>query len=217
MTAKLTDLGFSKGIIAETIVTTCNKEGKPNAAPMGVIMKDEQHIIINLFNSTLTYTNIKTNSCAVINLTKSIEIFYKTAFKETNPGSKLPSEWFEKAKTVNAPRLRLADATIEVSITNLVPISADRTQAECNPELVQAKLKYPQVHCRAMSQTLEAILHATRVKALLNNEKEQNHVCKLLEIIANCSDIVNRVAPNSTYSLIMIDLMKRVDSWQEQK
>ena len=34
--AKLTDLGFSKGIIFETIVSTYNLDGSPNAAPMGV-------------------------------------------------------------------------------------------------------------------------------------------------------------------------------------
>ena len=34
--AKLTDLGFSKGMIFETIVSTYNPDGTPNAAPMGV-------------------------------------------------------------------------------------------------------------------------------------------------------------------------------------
>lgn len=215
--AKLADLGFSKGVIAETIVTTYDKAGNPNAAPIGVIMKDQQHILINLFNSTLTHNNIQANSCAVINLTNDIEIFYKTAFKEMNPGGKLPLEWFEKAKVVNAPRLLLADATIEVSTNNLISISENKTQAEFNLELVLAKLNYPQVHSRAMSQTLEAILHATRVKALLSNKKEKNRVSKLLEIIANCNETVNRVAPNSKYSLIMSDLMNRIGSWQEQK
>ena len=129
LTAKLTDLGFLKGIIAETIVSTYNMDGKPNAAPMGVTMEDEQHLIIDLFNSSTTYSNIKANRCAVVNLTGDIEVFYRTVFKEANPDGKLPIEWFEKAAVVNAPKLRLADATIDVSVYDLEPIGTE----ELNP------------------------------------------------------------------------------------
>ncbi len=92
-------------------------------------MEDEQHLIINLFNSSTTYSNIKANRCAVVNLTSNIEVFYKTAFKEANPDGKLPQEWFEKAKAVNAPKLRFADATIDVSVTDMTPIGAEKTRA----------------------------------------------------------------------------------------
>ena len=216
MAAKLTDLGFLKGIIAECIVSTYNMDGKPNAAPMGVIMEDEQHLIVNLFNSSTTCSNIKANRCAVVNLTSNIEVFYKTAFKEANPDGKLPQEWFEKAKAVNAPKLRFADATIDVSVTDMTPIDTLKTRAVCNVELVQATRKFPQVHCRAMDATLEAIIHATRVKAFLNDEGKQKKVSKLLELIDNCNDVVNRVAPNSAYSIVMADLMERIDSWRNK-
>ncbi len=215
--ANLSDLGFSKGIIAETIVSTYNFDGKPNAAPMGVYMEDEQNLTINLFTSSITYKNIKTNGCAVVNLTNDIEAFYKTTFKDTNLYGTLPSGWFQKSKSVNAPKLIFADATIDVLINNFESVSVEKIKAKLKVKHLEAKLQYPQVHNRAMSQTLEAIIHATRVKTLLNDDKEQNNVNKLLETIANCYDIVNRVAPNSSYSLIMDYLMKRIRSWQEQK
>ncbi len=217
LTAKITDLGFSKGIISETIVSTYNMDGKPNAAPMGAIMEDEKKIIINLFNSSSTYRNLQANRCAVINLTSNIEVFYKTAFKEANSDGKLPEEWFEKAETVNAPRLRLVDATIDVSVIDMKPIDTEKTKVTCNVTQVNATKKYAQVYCRAMSATVEAIIHATRVKAFINDEKQQKQVNKLLEMIENCSDVVNRVAPNSPYSAIMADLMKRIDSWKNIK
>jgi hypothetical protein len=215
--AKLTDLGFSKGIIAETIVSTYNKDGKPNAAPMGVIMEDEQSLIMNLFNSSSTYRNLQANRCAVINLTSNIDMFYKTAFKEVNPNGKLPEEWFERAKTVNAPKLRSADATIDVSVIDIEPIRKEKTKFLCNVQSVNATKTCPQVYCRAMSATLEAIIHATRVKAFINDEQQQKHVSKLLEMIENCNDVVNRVASNSPYSEIMADLMKRIDSWRSKQ
>ncbi len=216
MAAKLTDLGFLKGVIAECIVSTYNMDGKPDAAPMGVIMEDEQHLIINLFNSSTTCSNIKANRCAIVNLTSNIEVFYKTAFKEANIDGKLPQEWFKKAKAVNAPKLRFADATIDVSVSDITPIDTEKTRAVCTIKLVQATKKFPQVHCRAMDATLEAIIHATRVKAFLNDEGKQKKVSKLLELIDNCNDVVNRVAPNSSYSTVMADLIERIDSWRNK-
>jgi len=216
LAAKLTDLGFLKGVIAECIVSTYNVDGSPNAAPMGVIMEDKQHLIVNLFNPSTTYINIKANRCAVVNLTSNIEVFYKTAFKEANPDGKMPQEWFEQAKAINAPKLRSADATIDVSVTGMTPIDAEKTRVLCNVELVQAKRKFPQVHCRAMDATLEAIIHATHVKALVNEDKEQKRVRELLKKISHCDEVVDRVAPNSAYSLVMADLMKRISSWGQK-
>jgi hypothetical protein len=212
--AKLTDLGFSKGAIVETIVSTYNMDGQPNAAPMGAIMENEQRIVIKLYNSSLTYKNLQTKKCAVINVTSDVEVFYRTAFKETNPDGTLPQEWFEKAETVNAPQLRMADATIEISATDMTPIGAEKTEAQCDVKLVKAAKTLPKAYNRALPATVEAIIHATRVKVLISDEQEQKHVSKLLEMIEDCNDVVNRVASNSRYSEIMTDLTKRVDSWR---
>ena len=214
---KLSDLGFSRGIIAETIVSTYNRDGIPNAAPMGVIMEDEQHLIINLFNSSTTCKNIRANRCAVVNLTSNVEFYYKTAFKEANPDAKLPREWFKRSRVVNAPTLALADATIDVSVSDLVPISTEKTRALFDVKSVQASKKYPQVPCRAMATTLEAIIHATRVKAFIDGENKQKEVSKLLELIDEENEVVNQVAPNSAYSLVMADLIKRMDSWRRSR
>jgi hypothetical protein len=211
---KLADLGFCEGIVFETIVSTYNENGYLNAAPMGIIMQDERQLIINLFNSSLTYKNLHANKSAVINLTSNIEFFYKTAFKETNINGTLPQEWFEKAETVNAPKLKFADATIEITVNGMTPISNAKTRALCNVKLVNESKAYPHAYCRAMSAAVEAIIHATRVKALINDEQEQEHVAKLLELIQNCNDVVNRVATKSQYSEIMADLLRRIDLWR---
>ena len=67
--AKLTDLGFLKGMIFEAIVSTYNRDGSPNAAPMGTTMQNQHTISLNIFNSSETNRNLKTNKCAVINFT----------------------------------------------------------------------------------------------------------------------------------------------------
>lgn len=212
---KLADLGFSKGIIAETIVTTYNIDGLPNAAPMGVIMENEQLILIRPYTSSLTYRNLQSKKCAVINITSNPEVFYRTAFKEANPDGKVPKEWFEKAETVNAPRLQIADATIEISVEAIVPISTERTEAVCTVKLIKATNLLPKAYCRALFATLEAIIHATRVKVFLaGDEKQKKQASKLLQTIGIYRDVVHRVAPNSRYSEIMADLTRMLDSWR---
>jgi hypothetical protein len=213
---KLTDLGFSKGAIFETILSTCNPDGTADAAPMGVVMKDQHSISLNLYNSSQTCRNLKTNKCAVINLTGNIEFFYKTTFKEANPNGKLPQEWFEKEEAVNAAKLGSADASIVVSVVEMEPIGAEKTKFSCNVIQINASKIYPQVYCRATSATLEAIIHATRVKLFINQKIKQKDVTKLLELIKNSNDIVNRTAPNSMYSAFMADLMKRIDEWRNK-
>jgi hypothetical protein len=214
LTEKLADLGFSKGIITETIVSTYNVDGQPNAAPMGVIMKNAQRIAIRPYTSTLTYKNLQLKRCAVINVTANPELYYHTAFKEANPKGKMPQEWFEKAETVDAPKLRLADAHIEVSVADISAFDPERAKVQCQPKLIKAPKVLPKVYCRASSATIEAVIHATRVKVLISNKNEQKYVHRLLEMIKNCNNIVNRVAPNSHYSEIMTDLTNRIDSWR---
>ncbi len=213
--AKLTDLGFTKGIIFETIVSTYNPDGTPNAAPMGVTMQDNQTLCIDLFNSQ-TLKNLQANKCGVINLSDDVEIFYRTAFKEANLDGNLPREWFAKAYAVNAPELRSANATVDVSVTSMEQINAEKTKVLCKVERINATQKYPEVYCRAMSATLEAIIHATRVKAFAMDENKQQQVRQLLDLIANCNDVVNHTAPDSQYSLVMADLTRMIASWRNK-
>jgi hypothetical protein len=213
----LTDLGFSKNTIVETILSTYSQDGKPNAAPMGATQKNETQLILKVFNSSTTRQNLQQNKAAVINLTANPELFYRTAFKEANPQGTLPPEWFQKAQTVNAPRLCMADATVEVTITDMSPLDFQRTKVTADVKRVDAKTAFPKVYCRAFGATLEAIVHATRVKAFAKDPNEQPRVTKLLALIADCDDVVGRTAPNSQYAEIMRDLNQRIQTWRAPK
>jgi hypothetical protein len=209
---KLADLGFRKGVVSETIVSTYDKDGLPNAAPMGAALQDEQHLEINLYNSSTTLANIKTTRYAIVNLTDKIDVYYKTAFKEANPDGKLPKEWFAKAPLINAPKLLFADAIVEVSLVDLTMQGVEKMRAVFGVESVQAKKGFPQVYYRAFGLTLEAIVHATRVKILAGDPKEREHVENLLRKIRDCNGLIGRIAPSSSYSMVMADMIKRMDA-----
>ncbi len=144
-------------------------------------------------------------------------MFYLTAFKEANPDGKLPPDLFQKAETVDAPRLRAADATVEVSVAETGSFSTERAEFLCNVKLVNASKKLPKVYCRAQFATIEAIIHATRIKPFLRGDKqEQERAFRLLELVEICQDVVNRTAPNSRYSEIMADLTRRINVWRKE-
>jgi hypothetical protein len=212
----LTDLGFSEGVIVETIVTTYNVDGQTTAAPMGVTMENPQRLVLRIYTSSLTYKNLQSKKCGVVNVTYDPEFFYRTAFKEANPKGRVPQDWFEKAETVDAPRLRAADAHIEVAVADIRQFDAERAEVVCDVKLVQAANFLPKAYCRALFATVEAIVHATRVKAFIahGDRQKREQALKLLETIKECNNVVNRVAPNSRYSEIMADLNQRINSWR---
>jgi hypothetical protein len=213
----LYDLGFLKDTIGETIVSTYSADGQPTAAPMGIVMKSNEQVIIRPFISSLTYKNIQTKKCAVANVTSNPELFYLTAFKEANPDGKLPPTLFEKAETVDAPRLRAADVAVEVSVDETGSFSTERAEFLCNVKLVKASKKLPKVYCRAQFATIEAIIHVTRIKQFLRGDKqEQERAFRLMELVELCQDIVDRTAPNSRYSEIMADLTGNISLWRKE-
>lgn len=213
----LDDLGFLKGSIGETIVSTYDADGQPNAAPMGVVIESNERLLIRPYISSLTYKNLQAKRCAVVNVTSNPEMFYLTAFKEANPDGKLPPDLFQKAEIVDAPRLRAADAFIEVLVAETGSFNSERAEFLCNVQLVKASKVLPKVYCRAQFATIEAIIHATRIKPFLRGDKqEQERAFRLMELIEICSDVVDRTAPNSRYSEIMADLTRRINLWRKE-
>jgi len=213
----LHDLGFLKGSIGETIVSTYDVDGQPNAAPMCVVLESNERLLIRPYLSSLTYRNLEAKRCAVVNVASNAELFYLTAFKEANPDGKLSSELFGKAEMVDAPRLREADATVEVSVAETRSLGDERAEFLCNVQLVTASKALPKVYCRAQFAIIEAIIHATRIKPFLRGDKqEQECAFRLLELVEICSDVVERTAPNSRYSEIMADLTQRIHLWRNE-
>ena len=73
--AGLESLNMFKGQLYETIVTTQNGELVKNAAPIGVICKDSNHVVIHLDNCVHTHQNIMENGELIVNITKDPLIF----------------------------------------------------------------------------------------------------------------------------------------------
>jgi hypothetical protein len=69
-------------MIIETILTTMDREGRVNIAPMGVEWGEEV-IVIKPFLETTTFRNLRDTRVAVVNLTDDVLIFARAAI--SNP------------------------------------------------------------------------------------------------------------------------------------
>jgi len=185
---------------------------------MGVTMENLQRVVLRVYTSSLTYKNLNSKKSGVVNVTCDAELFYRTAFKEANPNGKLPQNLFEKAEIIDAPRLRTADAHIEVVVVNIKQFDDERDDVVCDVRYIQTSNVFPRAYSRALFATVEAIVHATRVKVFITykDKRKREQASKLLKTIKDCNDIVNRVAPNSPYSEIMTDLNQRINSWRAE-
>ena len=214
----LEELGFAKGIISETIVSTYSKNGCPNMAPMGVIKLNSNKILIKIYRSSETYKNLKFKGCAVVNLSTDPRLFYKSAIKETNSGNKISKDLFEKGDIVDAPRLKKADATIEVSVCSINNVDSERPEVILEVKNIRASDCFPKAYSRAFSATIEAIILATRIKFyLIGNKFQQKQANDMIEKVMWFEEIIKRTAPKSENANIISDLIKKIEVWKKNK
>ncbi|MCP8316912.1 MAG: DUF447 family protein, partial [archaeon] len=170
----LSDLGFIKNCVFEVIVSTYGINHVPNAAPMGIMTDDMQRFIMKPYTTSQTYRNIFLQKCAVINIISNSIIYYKTAFKDYNPDKRVPIDWFEKADLVDAPKLKNADACIEVKAIKIENKKRDRAKVLCEVVNISHIINtVPKAYCRANFALIESIIHATRINVFLSKDEKE--------------------------------------------
>jgi hypothetical protein len=178
---------------------------------MGVINDGMNRLIIKPYTTTQTYGNILLYKCAVVNITSDPIVFYKTAFKNDN---RVPINWFEKADLVDAPRLKIADACIEVKAIKIKDAKEDRAKVLCEVVSITPVMKSaPKAYCRAAFALIESTIHATRIEVFLS-DGEKERAKELIRLVKYYDALVKKVAPSSIYSDIMRGILKRIEAWK---
>jgi len=213
MPASLSQLGLAKDQVYEMILSTYSADGKSTAAPMGIIPKSSRRFIIRIFKRTQTFKNLQRLRCGVVNLTSDPEVFYKTAFKQTSGLRSLRVEWFEKARTVKAPRLRYADANIEFKVKKIEGFDELRSRVTCETGRIDFRRTLPAGYCRGAFAAIECIIHATRVQQYLS-EGRLRHAKKLIALVNYYKDLAERVSPSSKYVSIIRQICNQIDRWR---
>ncbi len=210
----MSELGFIRNGIVEVIVSTFDEAHRPHAAPMGASTEDMRGIILKPFKSSQTYRNLLKWRSGVANITSDPLLFYRTVFKDANPGGEFPKEWFAQAPAVDAPRMTNTDVCIELLVTD-VEESEDRAQMLCKVKstLMLNRSYLPHVYNRAAPAIIESLIHATRIESHLNADRPDKAE-ELITLVEHYRHLVERIAPDSTYSEMMDDIWRRINLWR---
>ncbi len=173
---KLEYYGIFKGI-SETIVTTGNS--KPNAAPIGIIWKDEKPFV-RVYKGSATYSNIEKDKVLIANITYDPLLFVRSTFGNLD-NDEFIMESFEGRKH---PALKEALGWVffrcekiqhgsEALVAWLEPIAG---------KINNSPLKAPN---RGFTAILEATVHATRYE-LAGEDKYLKLVFENLKLAEKC-------------------------------
>ena len=183
--AGLESLNMFKGQLYETIVTTQNGELVKNAAPIGVICKDSNHVVIHLDNCIHTHLNILENGELIVNITKDPLVFTISTLGE------LEEEYFDEFKGfpmikdsigffkahVVKTRDKKRENDYNDGIGNIVTCEVDDIYISDYKEIVPLN--------RAMNAVIESLIYYCRFdhkyshmqKEIWAHMKELNRVC----------------------------------------
>lgn len=167
---RLHDFGILDGI-SEVIATTISKDGRPNAAPIGIISDDIMHV--RLYPDTHTYSNIKATKKLVANVVNDPFLFMLSALGD------LGERGFYVVDGL--PVLRCADAWASFECEE-----DKRDSTLVHLHLVRGKVIRKRVRAinRGANAVIEATVHATRYAATKDE--------KYLEWIAHYEGVVKK-------------------------
>lgn len=203
----LHSVGMRKGMLYETIITTINPDKTPNAAPIGVICKDKDEIVIYLHEGSRTVKNIKNSKIFVVNILKD-----PLVFAESTLGN-LPAKHFLEFKDNYS--IKNADAYFLVKVNDLKDIERKDQFGIDKSTIIRADVEKIVVNneCveplnRAIYGVLEALVYLTR-KEMVSGETEKLYNLRMKEI----SRIVNKVGAKEHKKAIK----KVMKAWNEDE
>lgn len=203
----LHSIGMRKGMLYESIITTINPDKTPNAAPMGVICKDKDEIVVYIHEGSHTIKNIKNNTTFVVNILKDPMVFVESTL------GNLSADHFQEFKDNYA--VKDADAYFLARINDLKDIEREDQFGIDKSSIIRADVEEIVVNkdCieplnRAIYGVIEALVYLTR-KDMVSGDTEKLYNLRMKEI----SRIVNKVGAREHTKAIK----KVMDAWNEDK
>jgi len=202
-------IGFSRGSVVESVLTTLNPDGSINAAPMGVTRKGPVQLEIRPYRSSKTHSNLNRNPEACINVINDPAIFLVTAFKEEKFD-------FSPPKFSHDNSIEQADAVVFLTMLKREEIDKERSSFVGEASSIKLITESPIAFSRGRAQAIEAIIHATRIEYYLKN-------CKLVEAedyvdrFNRCKRVVLKVSSQDSPETRTVEALERlIDRWRAQ-
>lgn len=188
MTLNLYSLNMEKGIHYEGIVTTVNPDGTPHAAPMGVICKGPNQVVLRLHEGSRTIANVKRDQKFYVNLTRDPLLFTYSLI-----GGPSDLDFVEEPHGFS---LKNADASFFGEVQHEKKIVKENDAMGENITImfhsqvrdIKQQKKESKPLSRAICGILEALVNLSRVRKV-SSEKKQEYADRMKEI----SRVVNHV------------------------
>lgn len=183
----ITSIGLMKGQLYETIVSTRNEDGTPNAAPMGLIVKNAHEVVFYFYPGSRTAENVKRDGLFAVNISEDPLTFVECTIGNP-PGSSFQQDgdlFYLKSSdayfTARVIKEKVGPRKDRLGSTELTIIQA---RVEAVVKLVEC------VHPinRAIYGIIEALVNLTRME-MADSETRQVYLNRMSEI----SRLVNRV------------------------
>lgn len=183
----LESIGMKKGLLYETILTTRNDDGTPNAAPIGVICKDNKEVVLYLHQGSITVHNVKKNKSFIVNLLKDPMVFVESTIGD------LSENYFEQYE--NEFYIKNTDAFFLANVTSLKDVEREDNFGISVTTVLRAEASHiiKKKECieplnRAIYGIIEGLVYLTRME-MVTGDMEKLYRHRMGEI----SRIVNKV------------------------
>lgn len=167
----LDELGISEGI-SEVIVTT-EKDGRPNAAPVGIIRRGES-LRVRLFKDSHTYENVIAKKQLVANVVCDPWLVVEAALSD------LSEDHFQDHEDLPVLKDACAWALFDCEIIGGNPLVVPL-------KLVRGEVLKREVHAinRGTNAVVEAAVHATRY-LVFGRDEQLIEIKRLMRIVERC-------------------------------
>jgi uncharacterized protein len=178
---------MKKGLLYETIVTTVNGDQTPNAAPIGIICKNNKEIVAYLHHGSKTVRNIKRNHSFIVNILNDPMVFVESTLDN------LSDIYFEKY--INEFYIKNTDAFFIANVTSLKDVEKKdnfgvsvTTVLTAEISDINKKKENIEPLNRAIYGIIEGLVYLTRME-MVSGDMEKLYRHRMMEI----SRIVNKV------------------------
>ena len=204
---ELRKIGFSKSTYSEIIFSVRLKE-RVNAAPMGVLLHDEEKVCLKIYKGGKTYDMILNGAeDCVLNITRDPVLFYKAVFEKDKIA-------YHPAKHVSSPRISGCNAYVECSITN-VTLHEKYIEAVLKPLLIDVADASVKTYNRAGPAIIEALICYTKLPYVKDTQEEK--VEALTKKMLIFRDIVYHSTKNSMLRRIASKMLEEPSAASKQK
>lgn len=182
---------------------------------MGMMVQPPRTLILRPFKTSLTYCNLKIDRCGVANVILDPEVFFKTTFKRTYEGGRIPVTWFTRSKTNNVSALKCSDLRISFTVTSFEDLSSNRANLICRVDDINVRKVLPRPYCRSDFAAIECVIHASRVREFFASGQTEK-ADELMYLIRHYAKLARRVSPRSRNTWIIGKLLSYARLWSSE-